>query len=194
MTQVGNGLLYAKCHEDASKVYEDVLSTLRRIGKFEEQMLVVQNNLAMAYTVLGQIELVPRMRKDVYSGYLRIYGEEHMLSFAAANNYASTLSNLKRFEEAKALSRRTLPVVRRVLGESNDLTLRMRATYARAFYENAGATLDDLRVAVTTLAETALIARRVHGSTHPFTNDIEDSLRETRAMLRARETPSAGSA
>ena len=87
-----------------------------------------------------------------------------------------------------------MPVARRVLGESDDLTLRMRATYARAFYEDAGATLDDLRVAVTTLAETALIARRVHGSTHPFTNDIEDSLRETRAMLRARETPSAGSA
>jgi len=30
--------------------------------------------------------------------------------------------------------------------------------------------------------------RRVHGSTHPFTKDIEDSLREARATLRARET------
>ena len=79
-------------------------------------------------------------------------------------------------------------MARRVLGESDDLTLRMRATYARAFYEDAGATLDGLRVAITTLAETALIARRVHGSTHPFVKDIEDSLREARATLRARET------
>ena len=64
------------------------------------------------------------------------------------------LQNLERFEEAKALLRKTMPVARRVLGESHELTLRMRWIYAKALYLDPGATLDDLREAVTTLEET----------------------------------------
>ena len=56
---------------------------------------------------------------------------------------------------------------------------------------DASATLDDLREAVTTLEETERIARRVLGSAHPFVANIEVALRQVRAALRARETPSA---
>jgi hypothetical protein len=63
-----------------------------------------------------------------------------------------------------------------------------------ALYKADGATLDDLREAVTTLEETARIARRVFGGAHPFTNQIERDLRVARAVLRARETPSPGAA
>jgi hypothetical protein len=80
-------------------------------------------------------------------------------------------------------------VARRVLGESKDLTLKMRWTYAVRLYMDDGATLDDLREAVTTLEETERTARRVLGGAHPVTMDIEESLREARAALRARETP-----
>ena len=45
---------------------------------------------------------------------------------------------LKRFKTAKSLLRKTMPVARRVLGESHDLTLRMRWSYA-ALYEDNGA-------------------------------------------------------
>ena len=76
---------------------------------------------------------------------------------------------LKRFEESKSLLRKTMPVARRVLGESHDLTLRMRWSYAAALYEDNGATLDDLREAVTTLEDTERIARRVLGGAHPTT-------------------------
>ena len=47
--------------------------------------------------------------------------------------------------------------------------------------------LDDLREAVTTLEETARIARRVMGGAHPLTAAIGDKLRYARAILRARE-------
>ena len=54
-----------------------------------------------------------------------------------------------------------------------------------------GATLDDLREAVTTLEDTGQIARRVLGGAHPLTEAIETALlRRARAALRARETPS----
>ena len=61
--------------------------------------------------------------------------------------------------------------------------------YARALYEDPAATLDDLREAVATLEETERIARRVFGGAHPLTGGIEETLRDARAALRARETP-----
>ena len=66
----------------------------------------------------------------------------------------------------------------------------MRWTYADALYRDDGATLDDLRAAVTTLEEIGPIARRVLGGAHPLTKGMEAELRNARAALRARETPS----
>ena len=99
---------------------------------------------------------------------------------------------LKRFEEARSLLRKTIPVARRVLRDNDRLTLVMRMVYAAAIYSDASATLDDLREAVTTLVETERTARRVLGSTHPLAEAIADSLRNAQAALRARETPPAG--
>ena len=59
--------------------------------------------------------------------------------------------------------------------------------YAMALYKNEAATLDELREAVTTLEETERSARRVVGSAHPLTENIEGCLRDTRE-LSARET------
>ena len=52
---------------------------------------------------------------------------------------------------------------------------------------DAGATLDDLREAVTTLEDVGRIARRVLGGAHPVTEEIEGDLENARAELRARE-------
>ena len=108
--------------------------------------------------------------------------------------YALSLLHLKRFEEAKSLLRRSIPVARRALGDNHELMLRMRTNYAAAMVNDTDATLDDLREAVTTLEETAPIARRVLGTTHPTANGIGIALETSRAALRARETPSPGSA
>jgi hypothetical protein len=43
---------------------------------------------------------------------------------------------------------------------------------------------------VTTLEDTARVARRVLGGANPFTVDIEGCLQAARVILRARETPS----
>ena len=102
------------------------------------------------------------LRRAVRNRYL--YGEEHEKTLHAANNYASALRDLQHFEEAKALMRKMMPVARRVNGDSNDLSLYMRANYARALYDDPAATLDDLRDAVTIYEETDRIARRVFGS------------------------------
>ena len=139
------------------------------------------------YESQGRLEDALRIKRDVYSGHLRLDGEEHGSTIRAANNYAHCLLILKRFEEIKALLRKTVPMARRVLGESKDLTLKMRWIYARALYKDDSATLDDLREAVATLEETKRIARRVLGGAHPTTRGIELSLRESRAAFRTHE-------
>ena len=87
-----------------------------------------------------------------------------------------------------------MPVTRRTLGDSTVLTLSMRSIYGRALYRADDATLDDLREAVATLEDTERIARRVLGGSHPLTTGMEENLRDSRAALRARETPLAGGA
>ena len=81
-------------------------------------------------------------------------------------------------------------MARRVCGEGDQLTLKMRWIYAQVLFENPSATLDDLREAVTSLEETERIARRAFGGAHPVTRGIGKDLETTRAALRARETPS----
>ena len=128
------------------------------------------------------------MKRDVYSGWLKLNGREDRETLLAANNYASTLLSLKRFKEGKTLLRRITPVARRVFGESDELMLKMRLAYAGSIYFDAAATLDDLHEAVTTLEETERIARRVFGGAHPLTTVIERQLRASRATLSARDS------
>ena len=83
-----------------------------------------------------------------------------------------------------------MPVARRVLGDSFDLTLLVRSNYAEALFRDNCATLDDLRESVTTLEDMERTARRVLGGAHPTTKGIKFHLRKSRAALGARETPS----
>jgi hypothetical protein len=189
MTELGNGLAAANHHEEELSVGEAELSMLRRIGASEGDLLVTQINLAITYGDLGHLEKALSMEQEVYSGRLKLHGEGHNDTLLAANNYASSLVDLKRFEEAKSLLRTVLPVARRVLSESNEITLRMRWRYAEALCWDTAATLDDVREAVTTLEETLPTARRVLGGAHPITMGIERHLRNAQAALRARETP-----
>ena len=107
----------------------------------------------------------------------------------SALNYVVSLLDLERFEEAKKLLRRTIPVAQRVLGEGNGLTLKIRSLYADALHLDPDATLNDVRESVTMIEDTARIARRVLGRAHPLTVQIiMNSLQHAQAALRARET------
>jgi tetratricopeptide (TPR) repeat protein len=186
MTVLGNGLSVAQHHEDALPVREAELSILRRLGAPEDDFLVAQSNLSITYERLGRLKEALRVRQDVYSGRLRLGGEEHEETIRAANNYALSLNDLKRHGEAKSLLRKTVPVARRVLGQNHELVLRMRLCCAYVLYDDTDATLDDLREAVNELEETTRTARQVLGDAHPLTVQIEDTLEKSLASL-ARE-------
>ena len=88
--------------------------------------------------------------------------------------------------------RKTMPVAQRFLGENDETTLRTRWYYARALYFDPGATLDDLREAVTTLQEIEPIGRRVFGGAHPFVIDIEHALEQSSAVAAVHEAAKNG--
>ena len=150
-----------------------------------------KGNLANTYQNLGRFDETLSMRRDVYSGRLKLNGEEDEVTLRAANNYAATLKDLEHFEEAKSLLRESIPVARRILGDSNDITIKLRINYASALYEDPAATLDDLREAVTRFEDLSRDGRRVLGSSHPLVEGaIERELQMAREALRARGTPS----
>ena len=187
MGQLGAGLSDASQHEDALSVREAELSMMLRLGASANNILDKQNNIACTYYKLKRFEQALRMRQDVYSGRLKLSGEEHYDTLIAANNCAHSLVDLRRFEEAKTLLRKNVLVARRVLGESHITTLKMRWIYAEALYYDTGATLDDLREAATTLEDVVRTARRVLGGSHPLTPKFERALQMARTVLGARE-------
>ncbi|CAH0376936.1 unnamed protein product, partial [Pelagomonas calceolata] len=191
INQLGNGLSEANHHEDALSVQGAELSMRQRLGALPEQILVMQTNLANTYERLGRREEAARMQRDVYSGCMRIRGEEDRQTFLVAENFALTLLRADLFEEAKSVLLKTVPVARRVLGESDAVTLKIRWCLAIGLYSDPGATLDDVREAVSTLEDIEPSARRVLGGSHPLLSGMTLSLQESRAVLRARETPSA---
>ena len=184
INMLGNGLNEADHHEDALSVQEADLAMRRRLGASEEDILQAQNNLANTYEVLGRRNEALSMLREAYAAKLKLYGEEDIRTIGAAYNVANALLTIDRPEEGKALIRKLTPVARRVLGESHDLTLRIRTCYAISIYQDDSATLDDLREAANTLEDSERIARRVLGGAHPLTKAIEQSLWETRKIIQ----------
>ena len=162
----------------------------QRLGASEEDILVVRTNLANMYSTFGRHEQAMRMRKDAYSGYLRLYGE-HINTCLVAKNYAMSLLDLQRYGEAKSVLSKTIPVVQRIRGRNDAKTLKMRWSYAMSLCADPAATLDDLREAVATLEDAERIARRVFGGAHPLAMQMEHDLKKARAKLRAHEIAEA---
>ena len=121
---------------------------------------------------------------------MKLYGEDSEHTLAAANNCVLCLVDQQNFKEARSMTRKLIPVARRIGGDGNDNTLRLRWNYALSLYNDPSATPDDLREAINTLEEIEPTARRVLGGAHPLVGGIEGSLRHAQFLLRAREAPS----
>ena len=72
-------------------------------------------------------------------------------------------------------------------GEGNQTTLRLRWSYAQSLYEDPGATVDDLKEAVTTLEDAGYIALHVFGEAHPLAVAFATVWHRARDALAARE-------
>ena len=122
MGQLGNGLYEVLEHQGRVVREEAELSLERRLVQIEENtVLALQSNIAMVYHQLGRLEEGHKHERDVYSGRLRLNGEEHLenprcsqqlLGVAFCHSGAS--------KKPGRLLRKTVPVARRVLGENDE--------------------------------------------------------------------------
>ena len=150
-------------------------------------------DIANTYQLLGKHEQALLLRRDVHAGQLRILGWENINTLTTTNNYASLLKELQRYEEAKSLICKTMPVARRVLGEFHEVTIKMLWVHADILCENNSSTLDDLRELLNTLEDSARGAKQVYGASHPFAKGFLYHIECSRLVIAARETPSPGS-
>ena len=186
MGLLGSGLFSAKHHKDALVVREAEISSMQRFDAPPENILAVQANLAMSYGENGDLEKALSMERDIYSGWLKLLGVEHERTLQTASNYAISLLDAERYGEARSLLRKTMPVARHSLGDSNEITFRMRSFYAKALFLDDDAPLDELHEAVNTLEDNERTARRVMGGAHPLTQNIGRDLQIARKSLHLR--------
>ena len=169
MTHLGNGLSNAEHHEDALSVQEAELAMMRRIGAPEESILVAQGNLAITYGALGRPEALG-MKQDVYTGYLKLMGEEHETTLMAASNYANLLLDLRRFEEVRSLLRKMIPVTRRARDNlrhaQDEVELRAGATWTKV-------PLLMITARPWELESVAHSWKRIFGPAHPETPGVQ---------------------
>ena len=188
MNLLGLGLDDAKYYKYALSVRRAELSKMQRHGAPAEKILGIMANIGGTYENLGQLEKGLGINQQVYARSMELYGEESEETLIAANNYAESLKGLQRFEEAKALLRKTLPVARRVFKTETDLLpLLMRCIYASALYRAENATFDDVREAVAMLDELARTTRRKFGVAHPIAVTVAQELQNVQGKLRKQE-------
>ena len=185
LSALGNGLFHAGHHEDTLSVREAEISLERRLGAPEDHVLAMQNNLASSYNALGRLEEALPLQRDVYSGRLKLHGEEHESTLRAADNYAMSLIRLKRFKEAKRLLRKVIPVARRVLGNEHDVTLSLCEDLSRVTLLDGECSAEEKREAVRALEDTLGVMRRVLGPQHPETQRVQHNLKVYREAFEA---------
>ena len=185
---LGNVLFDAGDHEDALLARQVELSLMKRVGAPGDSMLALQTRVGYSYNALGRHEEGLPLQRDVYSGRLKLHGENHQETIWSAGYLANGLYRTRRFDEGKALLRKVIPVARRVLGKGNIDTIRLRWSYGLFLFRSPDATLDDIREAVATMEETYGTVRRVFGAEHSYTREMDPKdIRFARAELRARE-------
>ena len=93
-----------------------------------------------------------------------------------------TLLDLRRFEEAKILLRKMVPVAQRVLGTEHDITLSLREDLSLATLDGESSA-EEKREALRMLEDVAAVMRRVLGPAHPDTLHAQEKLEGYRQRI-----------
>ena len=103
-------------------------------------------------------------------------------------SYAASLKDQQRFEEAKSLLRKKMPLARRTLGAEHDLTLNFRDIYGQCLYQDPSASQGDVAEAIEIFEDVQRRARRVFGPGHPNWESLPRDLMAAREKLACFDT------
>ena len=187
---------------EALGLRQDVfLGNLRLLGKENRETLREGNNYAASLAEQKRYGEVKSLMRKTLPVARRVLGENDETTLKARLVYAIALckdtgATLDDLREGVTTLEEIERIARQVFGGANPLVTQIAQNLgcARALLGARDGTVavDALREAVTTLEEEEVIARLVFGGEHPLTTGIEHDLRNARAALRARETPSPG--
>ena len=110
--------------------------------------------------------------------------------FIAALNLACSLVRTGNHSEAKTFLRKQVPKAQAALGEGNDAAIRLRWSYAEAYYTDKSASREDLVKALAILEEVSATRRRFFGPAHPTTKSVESKLQIVQEMVASFDAPS----
>ena len=188
MNLLGNSLHGANRHEEALSVYESALSVQMRHNPHHTNIniLVVKSNMARIHVQLGRHDNALEIEQEMYEAYKKYKGPSHEMTLGSALNLALTTiktGDAHKASEAMAFTRQLLPVARGALGADHDLSLRLAHAHGYAVLWMDDPSRDELAFAETLLEDTLQRFRRVFGSGHPSTQNLEADLSKVRGRL-----------
>jgi len=184
MTNLGNGLLEARQHEDALIVREADLATKLRIGAPQGSILVAQANRAGTYAALGRGDEAVSIYREAYSGCKAILGNCDQRTLMAANNLVHELQRQMKHTEAVSILREPLSDARRAFGDDHEITLMLGSLLADSLVgAGTNPTVNDLREAIAIREDVCRRSRRLLGVSHPHTEKRQRALDSARSAL-----------
>ena len=182
MTHLGLGLASVEDYQAALRVHEAQLT----MGPHsEDNQLAFKHNIARCHLNTGRLEEAARLFRLIYRRTKDLHGIHHELTLVAASQLAFTLIKLERYNEVKAL---TLPIIHKHPRDTS-----FRIAYARALYQDAAASHDDVFQAGTILCDMLHKnqqqfpgLREVLGPSHPLVLEILSDLERVSMMLEDR--------
>ena len=189
MTNLGNGLLEARQHEDALIVREADLATKLRIGAPEGSILVAQANRAGTYAALGRGDEAVSIYREAYSGCKAILGNCDQRTLMAANNLVHELQRQMKHTEAVSILRGPLSDARRAFGDDHEMTLMLGSLLADSLVgAGTNPTVDAVREAIAIREDIFRRSRRLLGVSHPHTQKRQRALDSARSALANHES------
>ena len=189
MTNLGNGLLEARQHEDALIVREADLATKLRIGAPEGSILVAQANRAGTYAALGRGDEALSIYREAYAGCKAILGNCDQRTIMAANNLVHELQRQMKHTEAVSILRGPLSDARRAFGDDHEMTLMLGSLLADSLVgAGTNPTVNDVREAIAIREDICRRSRRLLGVSHPHTEKRQRALDSARSALANHES------
>ena len=119
------------------------------------------------------------------------HGIDDASTIQAGLNLSVSLTDLKRYEEARSIQRKIIPVALRILGAENDTTLLLLRTNVRSVYSDPKATLADLRQTERSMRDVLQRTRQIYGASHPDTQTCERFMHNVKQILAKRDSGGA---
>ena len=184
MSLLGSGLHEAEHYAEALSVKETELSTLQRLGASQDNILIMQSNLANTYSKIGRFEEALRMDREVYARFKLIFGNCHNCTLTAANNLVFQLLRQRKHAEAVSILREPLSDARRAFGDDHEMTLMLGSLLADSLVApGTERTIDGLREAIVMREDICKRSRRLLGISHPHTERRQRALDSNRSAL-----------